>query len=141
MTYPRSGANVAFASMIHVHSMKCSAWENEVDGDTFFDMKLDPETGTYYWVAIANDLDDDCGDDAIFMHYQRTELNDVDHAEGYDNAVEAFDQFLTEHVRFQLSFRTMIDQFYERIAEAEREATEHRYIRDGGVAPLSEGSL
>jgi hypothetical protein len=141
MTYPRSGANIAFASMTQVHSMKCSAWDNEVDGDTFFDMKIDPETGTYYWATVLVSLDDDSSEDAVYMHYQYTNLDDIAHAEGYDNAMEAFDEFLTEHVRFQLHFRKTIERFHERIEEAEREATEYRFIRDGGVVPLSEGSL
>lgn len=141
MTHQPSGANIAFASMTTVASMKFSAWDNEVDGDTFFDMKIDPETGTYYWAAIISGLNDDSGDDAIYMHYQYTQLEDISHAEGYDNAIEAFDEFLTENIRFQLPFRGMIARFYERIEEAEREATEYRFIRDGGVAPLSNGSL
>lgn len=141
MTYPRSGSTTVFDSMIQVHSLKCSAWENEVDGDTFFDMKLDPETGIYYWVAIVNDLDDSSGDDAVFMRYRYAALDDIDHAEGIEAATTAFDEFLTEHVRYQISFLKQINRFHERIQEADREATEYRFIRDGGAVPLSEGTL
>lgn len=141
MAYPRHGANIAFESMIQVFTLECLRWDNNADYDAFFDMKLDPETDTYYWTAVINDTFQGSGDDEIFMRHQYAKLEDVTNAVGAEAAVEALETFIAESITAPLVFKREIDKFHERIHEADREGIECRFVRDGGTVTLRNGSL
>lgn len=148
-----TGANLAFEFMMKVDSLVLDAWANEVDGDTYFDMRVDPTTGVFYWATVLTDYGSISGEplgngesnpsgDPVFNYYQTVTLDDLDSSDSSNAAREALIAFQEKYVvMMTANFVSDINRFSQCINDAEREIAKHQFSRDGGFPVLNEGAL